>query len=45
MPDGGHRAGGSALAVASGLPVPQTQMLPPPSSAIGVPGTAFEEFA
>lgn len=28
--------------VASGLPVPQTQLLPPPSSAIPVPETAFE---
>lgn len=27
--------------VASGLPVPQTQLLPPPSSTIGVPDTAF----
>jgi hypothetical protein len=31
--------------VASGLPVPQSQMLPPPSSAISVPDTAFEAFA
>lgn len=31
--------------VASGLPVPQTQLLPPPSSAIVVPETAFEVMA
>ncbi|MBC5784498.1 hypothetical protein H8N03_16235 [Ramlibacter sp. USB13] len=31
--------------VASGLPVPQATMLPPPSSAIGVPETAFEVSA
>lgn len=45
MPDADTVQAAVRWLVASGLPVPQTQMLPPPSSAIGVPGTAFEEFA
>lgn len=45
MPDAETVQAAVRWLVASGLPVPQSQMLPPPASAIGVPETAFEEMA
>lgn len=45
MPDAETVQAAVRWLVASDLPVPQASMLPPPSSAIGVPDTAFEEFA
>ena len=45
MPDAQTVQAAVRWLVASGLPVPQWQMLPPPASAIGVPETAFEEMA
>lgn len=41
MPDADTVQAAVRWLVASGLPVPQTQLLPPPSSSIGVPDTAF----
>lgn len=45
MPDAETVQAAVRWLVASGLPVPQTQLLPPPSSAIQVPESAFEAMA